>query len=312
MTKPPDTFRADVVAGLSRAAKELPCKYFYDEAGARLFDRICDLPEYYLTRAELEVMGSHAGEMAAALGAGCLVIEYGSGSSLKTPLLMSRLRYPAGYVPVDISREHLYASAAALAARLPGVEVRPVWADFTERFDVPAVAAPVRRRVVYFPGSTVGNFGPDDALRLLTGIAALCGPGGGLLVGVDLRKPAAVIEPAYNDRAGVTAAFNRNLLVRINRELGADFDPARFDHRAFFNAEHSRVEMHLVSREPQVVRVGGAVVRFAAGESVRTECSYKYAPEAFRRLAAMAGLEVVRTWTDAHHLFSVQLLAVGS
>jgi dimethylhistidine N-methyltransferase len=301
-------FHDDVLAGLSRQPKELPCKYFYDARGSELFDRICELPEYYLTRTELAIMCQHASEMADALGCRCLLVEFGSGSSVKTPLLLEHMREPAGYVPVDISREHLFASAAAIRRRFPGLEVRPLWADFTEPFALPQIRGRVDRRAVYFPGSTIGNFGPDEAVALLARMAGLVGPGGGVLIGMDLRKAAAVVEPAYNDAAGVTAAFNRNLLARINRELGADFDVGQFAHRAFFDESHSRIEMHLVSRRRQVVHLGGAVVRFARGESIRTELSYKYSRVAFASLAGAAGLAVRRVWTDAGGLFSVQHL----
>ncbi|HJZ93999.1 MAG TPA: L-histidine N(alpha)-methyltransferase [Gemmataceae bacterium] len=303
-------FRDDVLAGLSARPKTLPCKYLYDERGSQLFDRICGLPEYYPTRTELAILWRDAGAMAAELGPDCLLIEYGSGSSLKTPLLLERLRDPIAYVPVDISREHLLASANAVAARFPNLEVLPVWADFSGEFQLPPTKRTERRRVVYFPGSTIGNFGPAEARRLMEGIARLCGPGGGFLVGVDLRKSVAILEPAYNDAAGVTAEFNLNLLVRINRELGADFDPDSFEHRAVFNSDESRIEMHLVSRRRQVVRVAGATFRFAAGETICTEHSYKYTPEAFRHLARAAGLELRRVWVDDAGLFSVQYLDV--
>jgi dimethylhistidine N-methyltransferase len=303
-------FRQDVLAGLRRRPRQLPCKYFYDLRGSRLFDTICEQPEYYLTRTELAIMEQDAPQMAEALGTRCLLIEFGSGSGLKTPLLLERLPDPAGYVPVDISREQLVASAVALAERFDGLEVCPVWADFTGPFAVPATAWPAHRRAVYFPGSTIGNFGPGEAVGLLKGIAGLCGPGGGLLIGVDLHKPAAVVEPAYNDAAGVTAAFNLNLLARINHELGADFDLTGFAHRAFFDSEHSRIEMHLVSRARQTVHVGGSVISFAEGESICTEYSYKYSREAFRVLADTAGLDVRQVWTDSHGLFSVQYLVV--
>lgn len=310
-TSPVARFRADVLAGLAGSPKTLPCKYLYDDRGSRLFDRICDLPEYYPTRTELGILRRHAGDMAADLGDGCLVVEYGSGSSFKTPLLLERLRHPAGYVPVDISREPLLASAAAIGRRFPGLEVLPVWADFTADFAVPATRRAPRRRAVFFPGSTIGNFGPPEAISLMEGIAARCGPGGGFLVGVDLRKSKAILEPAYDDAAGVTAAFNRNLLARINRELGADFDPTAFDHRAVFNETHSRVEMHLVSRRRQTVHIDNVAVRFAAGESICTEHSHKYTPAAFRDLARAAGLVVRRVWTDDARLFSVQYLEVA-
>ncbi len=302
-------FREDVLRGLRRPDKELPCKYFYDETGSRLFEQICELDEYYLTRVELGIMRAGAAEMARRLGEGCLLIEYGSGSSRKTRLLLDRLRNPAGYVPLDISREHLARSARALAARYPGLVVLPVCADFAEPFALPPTP-PAARRVVYFPGSTVGNFGPEEAVALLRRIAALCGPGGGLLIGVDLKKDARVLEPAYNDRKGVTAAFNLNLLARINRELDGDFRLDRFRHRAFYDARHGRIEMQLVSACRQTVRVDGTSVAFHEGESVRTEYSYKYSPDDFRRMAAAAGLDVEQVWVDDGRMFSVQYLSV--
>jgi dimethylhistidine N-methyltransferase len=303
-------FREDVLSGLAGPEKTLPCKYLYDERGSRLFDRICDLPEYYPTRTEVSILRRYAAEMAAELGPDCLVVEYGSGSAMKTPLLLERLRHPAGYVPVDISREHLLASAAAIARRFPAIEVLPVWADFTTDFDLPVPRRAPRRRAVFFPGSTIGNFGPEEAVRLMRGVARLCGPRGGFLVGVDLRKPREILEPAYDDAAGVTAAFNKNLLVRINRELGGTFDLDQFDHRAVFDDRHSRIEMHLVSRKRQVVKIGGVSVWFAAGESICTEHSYKYTRETFRELAMTAGLALGEIWTDDDRLFSVQYLTV--
>jgi dimethylhistidine N-methyltransferase len=303
-------FRADVLAGLSAPAKSLPCKYLYDDRGSRLFDQICDLPEYYPTRTELGILRRHAGDMAAALGDGCLVIEYGSGSGLKTPLLLERLRHPAGYVPVEINRDHLLASAAALGRRFPHIEVLPVWADFTGDFDIPAARRGPKRKAVFFPGSTIGNFGPSCAVQLMEGVAHRCGPGGAFLVGVDLRKSKAVLEPAYDDAAGVTAAFNKNLLARINRELGSDFDLDQFDHRAVFDERHSRIEMHLVSRRRQAVHLDGTTIRFAPGESICTEHSYKHTLDAFRDMARTAGLTVRQIWTDDAGLFSMQYLEV--
>jgi dimethylhistidine N-methyltransferase len=309
-SSPLTRFRADLLAGLSAPAKTLPCKYLYDDRGSRLFDRICELPEYYPTRTELGILRRHVGDMAAALGDGCLVIEYGSGSGLKTPLLLERLRHPAGYVPVDISRDHLFASAAALARRFPQLEVSPVWADFTKDFEVPATRRVPRRKAVFFPGSTIGNFGPTCAIELMAGVARRCGSGGAFLVGVDLRKSKAILEPAYDDAAGVTAEFNKNLLVRINGELGADFDLDQFDHRAVFDEKHSRMEMYLVSRRRQAVHLDGQTIRFAAGETICTEYSYKYTLDAFGDLARAAGLSVRQVWTDKAGWFSVQYLEV--
>ncbi len=301
-------FCADVMAGLSRFPKEIPCKYFYDERGSALFDRICELPEYYPTRTEIAIMRRHAGAIADALGPNCLVVEYGSGSSVKTPILLEQMHGLAGYVPVDISREHLYSSANALLRRFPQLEITPVWADFTEPFELPHTNRTVQRKVVYFPGSTIGNFTPNEAIKLMSNMADLVGAGGALLIGVDLRKPAAIVEPAYNDAAGVTAAFNLNVLARINREVGADFDLPSFEHRASFNETDSRIEMHLVSKKRQVVGIGGRSIVFGQGESIRTEYSYKYCPEYFAHLARQADFEVRQVWLDDERLFSVQLL----
>ena len=299
-------FRADVLDGLRKPAKELPCKYFYDEHGSKLFDAICELDEYYLTRTELAIMREQAAAMAAAIGPRALLIEFGSGSSLKTRLLLDELDRPAAYVPVDISGSHLAASARRLAEQYPGIDIRPVCADFTGPLELPECETP-KRRVVYFPGSTIGNFGPADARRLLRHIRGVCGSGGGLLVGIDLKKDVGILEAAYNDRAGVTAEFNLNVLRRINRELGADFRLDAFAHRAFYNAGHGRVEMHLVSRERQTVHVGGVAIPFAAGETIHTECSYKYAVDEFCGLAAAAELKRTRLWTDREELFAVML-----
>ena len=229
-----DQFRADVLAGLSRPQKRLPSKYFYDAIGSRLFDRITELDEYYPTRTELAIMQAHSGAMALRCGSRCLLIELGAGSLVKVRLLLDQLDNPVGYVPVDVSGEHLRDAARELAADYPGLGVHPVVADFTRPFEAPPVSA--TRRVVYFPGSTIGNFDPAEADELLRRVVRLVGPGGGLLLGIDLRKEPAVLEPAYNDARGVTAAFNRNLLVRINRELGADFDPHAFRHRAILQS----------------------------------------------------------------------------
>lgn len=304
-------FLADVVAGLGRPQKTLPCKYFYDAAGSRLFDQICDLPEYYPTRTELAVLHAHAAEMGLRLGAGCQVVEYGSGSSNKTPLLLAALPRPGAYVPVDISGEHLRQSAAAIASAFPDLPVTPVVADFTRPFAVPPLRPPLVRRAVYFPGSTVGNFAPAAAVGLLRDMARLVGPGGQLLIGVDLWKDEAVLRAAYDDPAGVTAAFNRNLLVRVNRELGADFDVAGFRHEARVCRDPGRVEMHLVSERPQVVTVGGQRFEFQPGESIHTEDSHKYTVAGFRELAAEAGWRPVRTWADPRGWFSVQLFGAS-
>ncbi len=303
-------FRADVLRGLRATKKRLPCKYFYDEAGSALFEQITELAEYYPTRTELGIMQRHAAEMAGLLGPRPLLIEYGSGSSVKTRLLLDHVRDPAGYVPIDVSGEHLRRSAQALGEQYPDVEVLPLCADFTRPLDLPACRKPAARRVVYFPGSTLGNFTPPEAIALLRQTADLCGHGGGLLLGIDLRKDPRVLEAAYNDRRGVTAAFNRNILVRINRELGADFQLEQFAHRAWYDAARGRIEMHLVSRCEQVVRIGSVPFSFVAGESIHTENSYKYNLPVLTDLAEAGGFAVQRVWIDARHYFSVAYLTL--
>jgi dimethylhistidine N-methyltransferase len=257
-------------------------------------------------------MEQHAPEMAGLLGSRCLLIEYGSGSSTKTRLLLDHLCDPAGYVPVDVSGEHLHRSAQALAAAYPALEVHPLCADFTRPLRLPVIRRPAARRVVFFPGSTIGNFTPAEAVTLLRRTARLTGRGGALLLGADLRKDPRVLEAAYNDSRGVTAAFNRNLLARINRELGADFVLAQFAHRAFYNATRGRIEMHLVSRCEQRVRVGAAEFSFRAGESIHTENSYKYDLRDVRDLAAAGGFASARVWTDEQQYFSVHYLAAAA
>jgi dimethylhistidine N-methyltransferase len=305
---PRERFLADALAGLRRRPKTLPCKYFYDAEGSKLFDQICALPEYYPTRTELGILRAHAGEMADALGPDALLIEYGSGSSVKTRLLLDRLARPAAYVPVDISREHLFETALALRVDYPGLEVLPLCADFAAPVTLPRPRRLAARRAVYFPGSTIGNFSEAGAVALMARVARQVGPGGAFLVGVDLAKDPRVLERAYDDAAGVTAAFNLNLLARMNRELDADFDLRRFAHRARWVPGASRIEMHLVSTAEQVVRLGGTEIHFERGESICTEHSHKYTLAGFARLARRAGLAVRRVWTDAGRRFSVQYL----
>lgn len=306
------TLRHDVLAGLHDQPRRLPCKYFYDQAGSRLFDRICELPEYYLTRTELGILRRHAAEMAACLGEDCLLIEYGSGSSVKTRLLLDALASPAGYVPIDISGEHLAQAAAQLAAAYPGLEVLPVCADYSNGHPVPVPRRPVRRRVGFHPGSTLGNLEPVEARDFLQRVARNCGPDGGLLLGIDLVKDAAILQAAYDDDAGVTAAFNLNLLRRLNRELGADFRLDRFRHRARWNDVAERMEMHLVSLRAQTVTVAGIAIDFAAGETIHTENSHKYRLPQFAEFAATAGLRLERTWQDDAGWFAVCYLVPAS
>ena len=290
--------KQDVIAGLSLPQKTLPPKYFYDDAGSRLFERICRLPEYYLTRAELSLTRRHLASIARFAGRRCELIEYGSGESLKTRLLIRALR-PAAYLPVDISEAALRGAAARLAREFPWLDIVPVNGDFSRPIELPRARAP---RLVYFPGSTIGNLTPEEAHAFL---AMTRGQAARMLVGVDLRKDANVLHAAYNDSRRVTAAFNLNLLARINRELGADFDLKRFAHYAFYNAAAGRIEMHLISLARQTVRIGRHRFNFDAGESIHTENSYKYSVEGFRALAARAGYEAKKLWTDAKGRFAL-------
>ena len=304
-----DDFLAEVVAGLSATPKTLPCKFFYDEAGSALFGRICELPEYYPTRTETALMRDKVGEMAAAIGPQAQIVEYGCGSIEKVRILLDALQAPAAYVAVDISREHLRQAAEILATDYPAVEVHALCADFSRPFEVPD-GIPGARRVGYFPGSTLGNFDHGAAEAFLAGAARLAGSGGGMLIGIDLKKDEDVLNAAYNDAAGVTAAFNLNLLVRINRELGGDFEPGDFAHHAFYNGSAGRIEMPLVSHRDQEVRIGEHRFSFAAGETIHTENSYKYSVAEFQALASRAGFEPAEMWRDPADLFSVHYLQV--
>ena len=303
-----DEMSLEVLSGLGQRQKTLPCKYFYDARGSQLFDAICELPEYYLTRTELGIMETHLPEMAAALGARVLLVEPGSGSSQKTRLLLGQLADPVAYVPVEISREYLLAAADRLNRLYPRLEVLPVCADFNQAFEVPAPQREAARTVVYFPGSTLGNFGPAEAVALLRHMRLLAGRGGGLLVGIDLCKDVGVLEHAYDDDTAVTAEFNLNILTRINRELDANFDLSRFHHRAVYDAAEGCIEMHLVSTRSQSVRVAGERFEFRAGEHILSERSYKYTPEGFAALAARAGLKIEQRWMDDRRYFCVAYL----
>jgi dimethylhistidine N-methyltransferase len=303
-----EPFRADLIDGLSRPRKSIPPKYFYDVTGAALFDRICDLPEYYLTRAELDILAERGDELAALLGEDVTLVELGSGSSLKTRLLLDRLRAPRAYVPVDICADALARAAAGLRRTYPGLLVQPVRADYAHGILLPPAAAQARRIAVFFPGSTIGNCEPHEAVLLLRKIRRRLAAGGWLVVGVDTPKPIAELERAYNDSQGITALFNRNVLVRARDELGAEVDPDAFEHLAFYNAPARRVEMHLRSRTAQALRLDGHAFAFRAGETVHTENSYKYAPEAFAALAREAGFQPARLWQDAARRFSVHVL----
>ena len=300
----------EVLAGLRQDPKRLHPKFFYDATGAALFERICEQPEYYPTRTELRITSDHGAEMAASIGPHALLIELGSGSGLKTRMLLELLEEPAGYVPVDISAAQLVETSRELNKLFPDLQVLPVRADFTQPFPVPAPDREVRSRAVYFPGSTIGNFEPAGVVALLERIAAAVSHGGGLLIGVDLRKDPAILEAAYNDAAGVPRAFNLNVLRHLNTSVGADFDLDSFRHHAWFNRTEGRIEMHLVSSRRQVVTIAGEQIGFREGESIHTENSYKFSRDAFASLAAQAGLDVRRVWTDDQELFSVQYLTV--
>jgi L-histidine N-alpha-methyltransferase len=308
-----DEFGGDVAAGLLGSPKTLPCRYFYDEQGSLLFERICELDEYYLTRTERGILERRAPEIAASFPRATTMVELGSGSSTKTRLLIEAFLARHGrlrYVPLDISPTILESSSLELLADYPGLEVFAIAADYNAGLRRMArdVATP---RLVLFLGSTIGNFDPEEATAFLRRVRTMMGGQDRLLLGADLAKDAAVLELAYDDAAGVTAAFNRNLLARINRELGADFDIEGFDHRAVFNDDRERVEMHLVARRRQRVAIPGAgvVVEFAEGESIHTESSHKYRPERLASIAAAAGLTVERSWQDDRGLMTVMLLA---
>jgi dimethylhistidine N-methyltransferase len=302
------TMLTDVVNGLSQDRKTLPSKYFYDERGSKLFDDICELDEYYVTRTESALMQEQVGDIAEVVGPNALVVEYGSGSSLKTRLLLRNLIQPAGYVPIDISGDYLSQVGHSLQAEFPAIEVMPVVADFTKEFDVPSSTNQEARRVIYFPGSTIGNFQRDDAKELLAGMATNAGADGGVLIGIDLDKNRDVLRAAYNDSEGVTADFNLNILKRINDELGGEFDLSKFRHEAIFNENRSCIEMHLVSTQAQTVNVCKYSFEFEANETVLTEYSHKYTIEAFGEMANEAGLNVKNVWTDANEMFAVMYL----
>ena len=302
------TMLRDVVEGLSRNRKTLPSKYFYDERGSKLFDDICELDEYYVTRTESTLMKQQVGDIAAAVGSNALLVEYGSGSSLKTRLLLRNLIAPAGYVPIDISGDYLSQVGHSLQAEFPNIEVMPVVADFTKSFEVPSPTSKESRRVIYFPGSTIGNFRREDAMALLVGMAENAGADGGVLIGVDLDKDRDVLRAAYNDSQGVTAEFNLNILKRINDELGGSFDLRKFKHEAVFNDGRSCIEMHLISTQRQTVNVCKYSFEFEENESVLTEYSHKYTIDAFGEMANEAGLNVKNVWTDANNMFAVMYL----
>ncbi len=303
-------FLLDVWRGLESEPPSLPCKYFYDARGSRLFDLICESPEYYVTRTEAAIMSRHAPAMAQRIGPGALLLEYGSGSSLKTRLLLDALQQknlqPAAYVPLDISREHLEGTALKLRGEYPRLQVLPLACDYTRHFELPRVDG-ASRVVAYFPGSTLGNFAREEAGRFLARIRQAVGQGGALLIGLDLKKSPQVLVPAYDDAQGVTAAFNLNILARINRELEADFELGLWRHRALWNEPESRIEMHLIASCAQRARVAGREFCFARDAAILTEYSHKYTLDDAARLAEHAGFTVREVWCDQSNYFSLQL-----
>lgn len=305
--QPDDEHFLDVVLkGLGSSPKAIPPRFFYDTRGSELFEGICRQPEYYLPRAEREIFEQRADEIARLIGPESVLIEPGAGASHKVRLFLDQVR-PQAYVPMDIAGDFLRNAADELALEFPWLPIHAVWTDFIRTLPLPR-SVPDSRRVVFFPGSSLGNFDPPQALDFLGRLAALARPGGGLLIGVDLKKDPAVLNAAYNDRAGLTAAFNLNLLTRINRELGGDFDARAFRHHAFYNEPRGRIEMHLVSGREQTVTVGGHAFPFREDESIHTENSFKYSPDEFHAMAALAGFEPVAFWHDHRQLFGVYFL----
>src|SRR5882724_634295 len=305
-------FLSDVIAGLSSEPRTLPCKYFYDERGAALFQKICELPEYYVTRTEVDILDRNRAEIASQIGPNIELIGLGTGAGTKTRILVEALEQPAVYIPVDISEKQLRKSAALFRKIFPNLEVLPVCADYLQPVVLPSPRHTPARNVVYFPGSTIGNFEPSEALEFLRRIANVAGQGGGLLIGVDLQKDQNVIEAAYNDQAGVTAEFNLNLLARINRETGANFDLTRWRHRAIYSTEAGRIEMYLISAIDQTVRIQDRQFHFRADEKILTEHSYKHTPEGFIALARQAGFDFLKLWTDDARLFGVFYFVTAS
>jgi L-histidine Nalpha-methyltransferase len=299
---------AEILAGLDATPKRISPKYFYDERGSQLFDEITRLPEYYLTGTEIRIMREHVDEIATLIGPEASLIEFGSGSSMKTRILLEHLHDLAAYVPVDISEEHLLESAARLRAQFPNIEVLPVVADFTKPFDLPSPKVMPRRNLVYFPGSTIGNLERAGALELMKVMHLEAGADGALLIGVDLQKDPAIIEDAYNDSAGITAEFNLNMLRRLNNDYGANFDLDGFEHEARYDPGKGRVVIRLISRRDQSVSIGGTKFEIAKGEGILTEYSHKYTLEGFAAMAREAGFEVAHVWMDDEQLFSVQFL----
>ncbi|MCC6208569.1 MAG: L-histidine N(alpha)-methyltransferase [Gammaproteobacteria bacterium] len=303
-------FLEAVLSGLRRTRRAIPPRFFYDARGSQLFDLICTTPEYYLTRAETAILNQFGAQMAEMIGASCVLIELGSGSAVKTPHLLRHLDRDAVYVPIDICAPHLQQSTQQLNRQFPAMRMLPLCADYLQLFSLPIDVHPNLRRVVFFPGSTIGNCTPEEAVRLLRQAAHLTGSNGALLIGVDGKKSPEILNAAYNDTAGHTAAFNLNLLTRMRRELGARLDPDGFSHYAYYNAAPGRMEMHLVSRRRQVIRLRGETFHFEEAATIHTENSYKYTPQEFQHLARKAGWHTKMSWADRDGLFSVQYMSL--
>jgi dimethylhistidine N-methyltransferase len=304
-------FKADVLEGLRATPKQVPAKYFYDAAGSHLFERITELPEYYPTRCEMKTLREHAADIAKLIPQSAALVEFGSGSSKKARILLRAAPKLAAYVPVDICGEMIEQEAIELRADFPQLKVLPVTADICKPFELPAEARQAPARIGFFPGSTIGNFEPHEASAFLRNAANILGAGSKLIIGVDLIKPTEVLNAAYNDKAGVTAKFNLNLLTRINRELGGTFRLNMFEHHAFYNRERHRIEMHLASMKRQKVKVAGETIDFRAGETIHTENSYKYSVESLAALARGVGWLPAGSWTDADKYFSIQAFTLS-
>jgi len=294
----------EIIEGLSKPQKELPSKLFYDKKGSSLFDEICNLDEYYLTRTETSIMNDNIEDICSILGKNSLLIELGSGSSKKIRLLLSGLQSPAGYVPIDISEEHLINSVNILARDYPDLRILPVSADYTQPFSLPKFDFIYSKKVVYYPGSTIGNFEPDYASEFLNSIGNRMGKGTGLLIGIDLKKDKKILEDAYNDKKGITAEFNLNILARLNSELDTDFNLDKWKHYAFYNSKDGRIEMHLESLSDQDVHVNGDIIRFRKEETILTEYSYKYSVDDFKNLISQS-YNLEKVWTDEESKFGI-------
>jgi dimethylhistidine N-methyltransferase len=299
-----DTFKSEVIAGLRETPKRIPSKFFYDERGSQLFEAITELDEYYLTRTEISILTEHLPEMASRIGPDATIIEFGTGAGVKTKMLLEALQHPCTYIPIDISREQLAQATATLAARFPDLTIHPIFGDYTSAISLP-VTSDVGRNVIFFPGSTIGNFTPDEAIQFLGRAAKVIGKDGSMLIGFDRVKDARVLEAAYNDSRGITAKFNLNLINRIRSEFGASISSEDFDHYALFNKEKSRIEMHLVSTKAQTLHLGTEKIMLGQGEHIITEYSYKYTPEAFREILSASGFEIQERWRDPKEYFEV-------